>query len=157
MFQKFWTKLFEPRRWPESAIWPPSAAWPLQDTVHMREVHDQLQSSLFKHLSSELRNSVYQTALSDLDRFLHICANKLEEFEKQSRQRQRRGGRRVAHWRCTNRESPFPTWQHKCFGEEEISVPGKDSAIVERWVTTSDDMLISLLLSCRRVYSNSPQ
>jgi hypothetical protein len=58
----------------------------------------------------------------------------------------------MAHWRCTDLESPFPTWQHHCFGEKPLfNKEGKVYNVRTRQITITDDQLIALLLSCRRV------
>lgn len=104
-------------------------------------MHQQLQCPLFEKLSAELRLFIYEFVLGDHTRLLHICKN------LDSR-------RSVAHYRCTDTDSPYPTWQHACFGEERIVVPGKYSSLHSRANTETDDNLISLLLTCRRMYVN---
>jgi hypothetical protein len=119
----------------------PIPAWPLQDECDVPEMMDQLQSPLFGNLSAELRILIYSAVLSDPERFLHICLN----WKKKK-------CRPMAHWRCTDLESPFPTWQHNCFGENPLfDKEGKFYNVRFRQVTTTNDQLIALLLSCRRM------
>ncbi|KAF2444645.1 hypothetical protein P171DRAFT_431447 [Karstenula rhodostoma CBS 690.94] len=112
------------------------------------EMMNQVQSPLFGKLSAELRIPIYAAVLGDPERFLHICLNKKDKKNKKRR--------RLAHWRCTNLESPHPTWQHSCFGEERVLSPsGTFVTIHHRAVTTTEDQLLALLLSCRRIYSEA--
>ncbi|PVH95901.1 hypothetical protein DM02DRAFT_632443 [Periconia macrospinosa] len=117
-------------------------AWPLQDNCHIPTILNQLQSPLFGKLSIELRISIYSDVLGDLERFLHICLNKKKK------------GRRVAHWRCTDTESPFPTWQHNCFRDLPFLKSGTYHNFPPGF-TTTNDLLTALLLSCRRIYSEA--
>ncbi|KAF2182960.1 hypothetical protein K469DRAFT_635881 [Zopfia rhizophila CBS 207.26] len=125
--------------------WPPSAAWPLQDTFPQPTMNQQLHSPLFRKLSPEPRILIYQVVLGDPERYLHICMNEPDG----------RGARSVAHFRRIDMDSPFPTWQHKCFGEERVVVPGKYSAFKEHPRTETDDKLLALLLTCRLIYSEA--
>jgi hypothetical protein len=119
----------------------PIPAWPLQVEREVPEIMNQVQSPLFGKLSAELRIPIYSAVLGDPERFLHICLNKKDKKR-----------RRLAHWRCTNLESPHPTWQHSCFGEERVLSPsGTFITIQHRAVTTTEDQLLALLLSCRRM------
>ncbi|KAF2688149.1 hypothetical protein K458DRAFT_385719 [Lentithecium fluviatile CBS 122367] len=123
----------------------PTPAWPLQDECDAPEIMEQLQSPLFGTLSVELRILIYSAVLGDPGRFLHICLN-----------RKKKKCRPMAHWRCTDLESPFPTWQHYCFGEKpSFDKEGKCCNVHPRQITTTDDQLIALLLSCQRIYSEA--
>ena len=118
----------------------PPPAWPLQEKRGGPKIRSQHQSPLFGKLSPELRNIVYTDVLGDPNRFLHICLN----IQKKCR--------RVAHWRCTDMESPYPTLQHCCFGQEvPIKNEGRACNVYPRVITLTDDQLLALLLSCRRV------
>ena len=115
----------------------PSSTWPLQDDVTVKpKIRMQQKSPLFTKLSAELRILIYQAALGDPHRFLHICENT-------SRKRQR-----VSHYYCTDIESRYPTWQHNCYDDSKANL--------DFWVTmtqpivkTTNDKLLSLLLTCR--------
>jgi hypothetical protein len=97
--------------------------------------HDQRQCVLFNALSSEIRLLVYEAALSDPVRLLHVVPYRGEQ------KRQAMG-----HWRCVDEESPYPTWQHTCFGIW-LGEKGKH----HRKEPRSSDNLVSLLLACRLV------
>jgi hypothetical protein len=121
----------------------PTPAWPLQHECDTPEMLDQLQSPLFGRLSAELRVSIYEAVLGDPERFLHICLNKKNKKM-----------RRVAHWQCTEMDSPFPTWQHYCFGgEPSLDEEGRPTGRLKfRPITITDDQLLAILLSCRIMY-----
>jgi hypothetical protein len=95
--------------------------------------HAQLQCILFRMISSEVRLLIYEAALSDPGRLLHIVPY---------RGKKRRQG--VGHWRCEDTESPLPTWQHSCFG-----VWAGETGICNRIEPRSESNLVSLLLTCR--------
>jgi hypothetical protein len=134
---KFCKKLLVFRR---TKGWPPSAAWPLQDAFPMPIMNPQLQSPLFGKLSAELRILIYQYVLGDPERYMHICFNMRQtEFDKRVRP--------VAHFRCIDMDSPFPTWQHACFGQTLKDTPHYFP--VQRVITETDDKLLALLLTCR--------
>lgn len=120
----------------------PPPAWPLRNNGDIPAMMDQLQSPFFR-LSAELRNPIYLAVLSDLERFLHICLNSLRPKRTKCRQ--------LAHWRCTDPESSYSTFQHRCFGEEPFDNDGRPRNIKSRSVTITEDQLLALLLSCRRM------
>lgn len=122
-------------------------AWPLQSNCDVPEIRDQFQSPLFGKLSVELRLIIYELVLGDPERFLHLCLNRGEEAKE---------NRKVAHWRCDEMDSPFPTWQHWCFGDHPL-IDGEahyDHMYnpPRRKITVTEDRLIEILLCCRRMY-----
>jgi hypothetical protein len=126
--------------------YPP--AWPLHDEQCAKpDMHAQTASLLFGKLSAELRISIYESVLTDPERFLHICQNHRKRNTRHSE-------RAVAHHWCTDRDSPFPTWQHACFGEHTYN-NAQMKVFASRPITTTNDQLLSLLLSCRRMYVSS--
>ncbi|KAF1999856.1 hypothetical protein P154DRAFT_522939 [Amniculicola lignicola CBS 123094] len=133
------------------AAHPPSSAWPLQDAFPPPPMSHQEQSPLFAQLCIEIRLLIYEAVLGDPQRYMHIRSN-IRHRRKQKKQK--RPERTVAHFRCTDMESPFPTWQHKCFGEEWRVDPGRWSGVaIAR--TETDDKLLALLLTCRLIYSEA--
>lgn len=133
----------------------PTPAWPLQSGCDVPEIQDQLQSLLFGKLSIELRIIIYELVLGDPKRFLHICLNRGKKAKKH---------RKVAHWRCDEMDiqrhepmnSPCPTWQHWCFGDHPIIDRQAHHHDMfnphRREITVTEDQLIAILLSCRRMY-----
>jgi hypothetical protein len=122
--------------------YPP--AWPLSDASHARpQMNSQQNCPLFKQLSGELRAMIYQAVLTNPQRFLHIIRNVLRQAKRKSNQR------RVAHYWCEDMASPFPTWQHSCYGESVHVEPGKYTLFCPRSITETSDGLLSLLLTCR--------
>lgn len=120
-----------------------SPAWPLQEENIARPVFDpQRDCPLLQKLSLELRIIIYRLVLSNSSQFLHICLN-----DRQAKRNRKR--RRVAHFRCVENDSPFPTWQHMCYGEKITDHPRGLSSWSPRVVTETDDKLLSLLLTCR--------
>ncbi|KAF2867469.1 hypothetical protein BDV95DRAFT_180536 [Massariosphaeria phaeospora] len=111
------------------------------------DINAQQECPLFSKLSAELRIPIYEAVLTDRDRLLHICMNRREGKEK-------RTVRPVAHIWCTDQESPFPPWQHACFGES-VEDLAYETVFCSRSTTTTDDQLLSLLLSCRLVYNEA--
>ena len=126
--------------------YPP--AWPLQDEQCAKpDIHAQDASPLFGKISAELRISIYEAVLTDTERLLHICQNR-------RKQKTRRPERPVAHYWCTDRDSSFPTRQHPCFGEYTYN-NDQMKVSASRPITTTNDHLLSLLLSCRRMHVSS--
>ncbi|KAF2820118.1 hypothetical protein CC86DRAFT_361784 [Ophiobolus disseminans] len=130
--------------------YPP--AWPLQDEQHPKpQMNAQEQCPIFAKLSAELRVMVYEAVLIDSSRYLHICTNRRSKRER----RGRRAVRSNAHFWCIEQDSPFPTWQHAgCYGEWLEPTPHY-STVHTRPITTTDDKILSLLITCRRVYSET--
>ena len=96
----------------------------------------QHQSPIFGRLSAELRLTIYEFAFGDPTRFMHTFQD-------------RGGKRRIAHRRCQDSESLYPTWQHSCFGKwaEE------DGEMYSLGTTITEDSMLSFLISCRRMYA----
>lgn len=126
--------------------YPP--AWPLHDEQHGKPaISAQEQCPLFQKLSAELRILIYEAALTDRGRLLHMCAN-----QRYGRLRKgKHAVRSVAHVWCVDQGSPFPTWQHTCYGESR-EITEHQSVFCPRPITTTDDKLLSLLKTCRLVY-----
>jgi hypothetical protein len=103
--------------------------------VMTEPAHTQRQCTLFNVLSADVRLLIYEAVLSDSGRLLHVT------FYNGNQKRKGMG-----HWRCSDEESPHPTWQHKCFG---IWVTGNRGH--RRKEPRSDSNLVSLLLACRIV------
>lgn len=79
------------------------AAWPLlEDTTARPPINPQSQSPLFSRLTPELRRLIYVLAIGDVYRFTHIYPDPDNPA-------------RLTHSRCTDMDSPYPTWQHTCF------------------------------------------
>jgi hypothetical protein len=95
----------------------------------------QRQCTLFNVLSADVRMLIYEAVLSDPGRLLHVT------FYNGAQKRKGMG-----HWRCVDEESPYPTWQHKCFG---LWVEGNRGH--RRREPRSNSNLVSLLLACRIV------
>ncbi|KAF2751433.1 hypothetical protein M011DRAFT_114279 [Sporormia fimetaria CBS 119925] len=130
-----------------------SPNWPLLDGEASRpRINPQLDCVLF-NLTPELRIMIYQAVLTDPSQFLHIVLNKYSSYPDE-RPRKLRKARSVAHYWCEDLESPFPTWQHSCYGES-IHLTATANGFVYRPVTETEDRLLALLLSCRRVYSEA--
>ncbi|KAF1848130.1 uncharacterized protein K460DRAFT_68263 [Cucurbitaria berberidis CBS 394.84] len=102
--------------------------------------HTQRQCAVFNTLSAELRLLIYHAALADSRRllhFLHVTPYKGEP-------------RPMGHWRCEDRDSPYPIWQHRCFG-----CWAEDNTRWHRKASHTNSDLISLLLTCRLIYSEA--
>ncbi|KAF2675794.1 hypothetical protein K458DRAFT_197252 [Lentithecium fluviatile CBS 122367] len=128
---------FNPRpRWPR--------AWPLNDGCARPEIQTQQQCPLFAKLSAEIRVLLYRAALTDPSRFLHICRNRVELEPT----------RPAAHFWCIDMDSPYPTWQHKCYGES-LELRLTQTAFCRRSITETNDKMLSLLLACRSIYSEA--
>lgn len=137
MFQKIRSRVAQAVGMRSSAV----PAWPLQAACEVPDMIDQLQSPLFGKLSAELRIPIYAVVLGDPERFLHICLNKPAKRRRQ-----------LAHWRCVDMHSPHPTWQHSCFGEIPLFSPqGNFTTLKPRLVTVTEDHLLGLFLSCRKM------
>jgi hypothetical protein len=140
----FWSKSLKKARSALSSKSPyPPARLRHDNELTEDDITAQKECPLFSKLSAELRILIYEAVLTDRSRFLHICMNR----------RQRKAKRRVrpvAHFWCTDQDSPFPTWQHACFGES-VKPLEQMMAFCFRPITTTDDHLLSLLLSCRLV------
>ena len=122
-------------------------AWPLYDEHYSKpQMNPQRDSPLFTRLSAELRVLIYQAALTDPHRFLHICKNNYKYLETKKEKVMRR---LTAHVWCTDMESTAPTWQHACYGDYVIIEPGKYTAFVQHRIMETNDKLLSLLLACR--------
>ncbi|KAF2877038.1 hypothetical protein BDV95DRAFT_137646 [Massariosphaeria phaeospora] len=115
---------------------PTPTAWPLRPDGPAPAICDQLQSPLYGKLSAELRLLIYGLALGDPTRLLHICKNTWRRHRRVP----------VAHYRCTDTDSPFPTWQHTCF---DVICNRRRAA------TPTEDKLLALLLTCRLVYHDA--
>lgn len=98
-------------------------------------VHTQDQSALFDRLSAELRLLVYEAALSEPGRLLHLVQYKGPE-----------GRSRIGHRHCRDADSLLPTWQHACFG---IWRNESGTSVIRRPFRRSDSNLLSLILTCR--------
>ncbi|KAF2751434.1 hypothetical protein M011DRAFT_114312 [Sporormia fimetaria CBS 119925] len=81
---------------------------------------------------------IYQADLSDPSHFLHIIRNYPELPV-----------RLAAHYWCDDMDSPYPTWQHGCYGESRPGGPW--TMFYPRTVTVTEDRMLALLLSCRRM------
>jgi len=95
---------------------------------------DQKQCVLFGRLSAEVRLLIYEEVLADPQRllhFLHVTYGIGRPYK-------------LGHWRCVDKDSPYVTWQHTCFG---VWSEGDVQHIRPACHTNSD--LISLLLACR--------
>ena len=126
--------------------YPP--AWPLYGDQHAKpEMNAQNECPLFGKLSTELRILIYEATLIDRGRLLHICTNSFSR-----RRKAKDAVRRNAHFWCIDQESPFPTWQHACYGEIQHPT-GKFTC---RRITRTDDQLLSLLLTCRLMCAYNP-
>ncbi|KAF2280451.1 uncharacterized protein EI97DRAFT_123601 [Westerdykella ornata] len=80
-----------------------TACWPLlENPEKIPQIHPQDQSPLFNKLRPELRLLVYRELLVDQSVFTHII-----HLQK--------GTGRIVHRRCFENDSPYPTWQHKCY------------------------------------------
>ena len=113
------------------------SAWPLhRGDVARPKLNPQRACPLFKELSAELRLIIYHAVLAKPDRFLHIRTGQ----HCRPRWKKRR---RIAHYWCIDKDSPFPTWQHLCYDDGE----GANSRPPH--IADTDDNLLSLLLSCR--------
>jgi hypothetical protein len=139
-------KLFRCKRMPQIPRTPPALrctlptpATVLQLFVTTGPVHDQSQSIVFDKLSAEIRLLIYEAVLTDPTRLLHISF-----FSKSEGMR---------HWRCEDVDSPFPLWQHRCFG---IYNNSDNSGRHHRTESRSNDNLVNLLLTCRRMYGAWP-
>jgi hypothetical protein len=114
----------------------PPSTWPLQDDCTVKpKIRMQQKSLLFTKLSAELRILIYQAALGDPHRFLHIC-----ESTKQKRQS-------VSHYHCTDIESPYPTWQHSCYSDIPANLVF--GVLMVQPTVKTKDKLLALLLTCR--------
>jgi hypothetical protein len=101
--------------------------------VMIGPAHAQRQCVLFDVLSTDVRLLIYEAALSDPYLLLHVVSYRGVK--------KRKG---LGHWRCVDAESPFPTWQHKCFG-----IWAGKTGRTSRQEPRSSDNLVSLLLACR--------
>lgn len=133
-------------------MWPASAAWPLQEAFPLPRIQNQLQSPFFRKLSPEIRIVVYKAALSCPKQYLHVCRSELFGAESINGHRVRS----LAHYRCVDMDSLYPSWQHVCFGEEIVEVYGETAVSRSRYVTATRDNLIAMLLTCRLVYVVAP-
>lgn len=131
---------------PKRFLWTPHSPqptmWPLLDACGMQPgIRPQPQSPLFEKLSAEIRLALYQAALANFGGFMHICKNWTPKKGKKLRQ--------VAHFCCIDMDSPYPTWQHTCYGERQVTTDRGTTGFRYRPVTETDDKLLSLLLTCR--------
>jgi hypothetical protein len=131
----------EPVEFDPRPMWP--RAWPLNDGCARPEIHNQQQSLLFENLSAEIRLNLYRAVLTDPSRFLHICRN-IHWNDAIG------ATRPVAHFWCIDMNSPHPTWQHKCYGDSRLHIPNR-TFFYPSQVTETNDQMLSLLLSCRRM------
>lgn len=131
--------------------WPASAAWPLQESFSPPRMNNQLQPLLFGKLTPEIRISIYKAALGCPVRYLYICKNDLSWEVTYGHK-----FRTVAHFRCMDTDSPYPAWQHVCFGEESSGDNGSLHTSRTRPLTATRDKLIALLLTCRLMYVAIP-
>ncbi|KAF1836062.1 hypothetical protein BDW02DRAFT_567394 [Decorospora gaudefroyi] len=102
----------------------------------------QKQCALFEKLSIEIRLLIYEAVLTDPDRplhFLHVTPT-------------RGRPKKLGHWRCEEKDSPYLMWQHSCFG---LWVEGSSQLTRNASYTNSD--LLSLLLACRLIYEEAVQ
>lgn len=116
---------------------PPRPPAPRRPPIALHPRHDQLQSPLFSTgFSAELRILIYEAVLGDPVRPMHIVP-----YED--------GSKRVGHYRCEDMGSPYPTWQHKCFGiwHDEVR-----RARCYRPMPYTNDEMLAFLLSCRLMY-----
>jgi hypothetical protein len=133
-----------------SPKYPP--AWPLCSDDHPKpRINPQTQSPLFTVLSAELRIQVYQAVLTDPPRFLHIIKNRFPARHGLQKLKKKVPERRVAHYWCTDMESPYPTWQHVCYGESLDPTSPIPRTFHRRPITETNDKLLSLLQTCRQV------
>jgi hypothetical protein len=98
-------------------------------------VQSQSQSTLFSLLSKDVRLLNYEASLADPSRLLHIV---------RYRGKLRQNG--MGHWHCMDEKSPYPTWQHSCFG-----ISGGSHRRKHRLEPRSNSNLVPLLLVCRLV------
>jgi hypothetical protein len=136
---------FTSRPQPQSP-YPPS--WPLQGEHHAKpETNAQSTCPLYGKLSAELRILIYQAVLTDPGRLLHVCINRII----QEKRKKKDIVRAVAHRFCTEMDSPYPKWQHLCYGgdieyHEGLMITPYHT---RSFTTKSGDQLLSLLLTCR--------
>ncbi|KAF2492917.1 hypothetical protein BU16DRAFT_564219 [Lophium mytilinum] len=117
---------------------PPQVHAPLKPPITLSPCHDQAQSPLFgKRFPAELRIAIYEAVLGDPVRLMHIVPHE-------------DGSKRVGHRRCIELDCPYPTWQHKCFGKYE-----DERGMHHRRTPQTHDKLLSLLVSCRLIYSDA--
>ncbi|KAF2648166.1 hypothetical protein K491DRAFT_257429 [Lophiostoma macrostomum CBS 122681] len=117
--------------------------------------YSQHQSPLFRKLSGELRNSVYEYALGSPSCLMHIIPTGAETQDELATTS-------FGHRRCDDHGSKslwpnysehpgYPTWQHTCFGQWSKVNDGRAGG-GRHHATASNDGLISLVFNCRRVY-----
>jgi len=97
--------------------------------------HAQDQSVLFSQLPAEVRLLIYDAVLADEERLLHIL--RILPRPKTSKTT------KLTHWRCNDMDSLYPEWQHTCYRDCVHTIQGQEMH--------SNDNLLSLLLTCRRV------
>jgi hypothetical protein len=117
----------------KKAVPPQEPDGPPPPYVMTEPAHAQRQCTLFNVLSADVRLLIYEAVLSDPFRLLHVVSYRGVE--------KRKG---LGHWRCCDEESPFPTWQHACFGIW-AGKRGRQTRMEPR----SNDNLVSFLLACR--------
>lgn len=97
--------------------------------------HGQEQSLLFSLLSLDIRLLIYEVVFST-NQLLHITP------WRGSTQPDRI---QLGHWHCVDAQSPFPTWQHTCYG-----IYIEEGAYNHRIQPRSDSDLLPFLLACRK-------
>jgi hypothetical protein len=116
---------------------PPKPHWPPHPPISTKSRNPQQECPLFSpNFPAELRIKIYEAALGDSDRFMHVIP-----FDDESN--------RVGRRRCDNtHDGELPTWQHSCFGRK--LAPDKRTCWhgCEFW---SEDRLLAFLLTCHRV------
>jgi hypothetical protein len=127
------------KRWsPPQIRNPPKPHYPPRPPISTEPRNQQRECPLFSpNFPAELRIKIYEAALGDSGRFMHVLP-----FDDQSN--------RVGRRRCDNiHESGGPTFQHSCFGRWLTP----DKLYCERiFEFHSDDRLLALLLACHRMY-----
>jgi hypothetical protein len=99
-------------------------------------IHTQRKCLLFQLLSADVRLLIHEAILTTPGRLLHIVPYRGTN--------KKRG---MGHWHCVDELSPYPTWQHRCFGSWE-----EEDRICHRKEPRSNSNLVSWLLTCRLVY-----
>ncbi|KAF2635432.1 hypothetical protein P280DRAFT_473832 [Massarina eburnea CBS 473.64] len=113
---------------------------PPKPPISLELRNQQAQSPLFgSWFPAELRIAIYEAVLGDLTRLTHIVP-----FSD--------GSERVGRRRCLDTGCEYPTWQHRCFDKWWIR---RGNGARREVVVWSSDKLLSMLLSCHRIYSEA--
>jgi hypothetical protein len=109
----------------------------------------QEQSLLFSNLSLDTRLLIYEAAFS-IDRLLHIVWNHgicLGTIGNRRRGQRIYGLGGMDYWHCIEPDSPFPTWQHVCYGVYKAE---DGRGYYTRNHSRSNSDLVLLLSVCRK-------